>query len=32
MSTIEGGVISTNDEEIYNTLLQLRRNNPTLNS
>jgi len=24
MSTIEGGVISTNDEEIYNTLLQLR--------
>ena len=24
MSTIEGGVISTNNEEIYNTLLQLR--------
>jgi CDP-6-deoxy-D-xylo-4-hexulose-3-dehydrase len=24
MSTIEGGVISTNDEEIYNILLQLR--------
>jgi CDP-6-deoxy-D-xylo-4-hexulose-3-dehydrase len=24
MSTIEGGIISTNDEEIYNTLLQLR--------
>ena len=24
MSTIEGGVISTNDEEVYNTLLQLR--------
>lgn len=24
MSTIEGGVISTNDDEIYNTLLQLR--------
>lgn len=24
MSTIEGGVISTNDEEIYNVLLQLR--------
>jgi len=24
MSTIEGGVVSTNDEEIYNVLLQLR--------
>jgi CDP-6-deoxy-D-xylo-4-hexulose-3-dehydrase len=24
MSTIEGGVISTNDEEVYHTLLQLR--------
>lgn len=24
MSTIEGGLISTNDDEIYNTLLQLR--------
>lgn len=24
MSTIEGGVVSTNDEEIYHTLLQLR--------
>jgi CDP-6-deoxy-D-xylo-4-hexulose-3-dehydrase len=24
MSTIEGGVISTNDEELYNTLIQLR--------
>jgi len=24
MSTIEGGIVSTNDEEIYNTLLQLR--------
>jgi dTDP-4-amino-4,6-dideoxygalactose transaminase len=24
MSTIEGGIISTNDDEIYNTLLQLR--------
>jgi CDP-6-deoxy-D-xylo-4-hexulose-3-dehydrase len=24
MSTIEGGIISTNDDEVYNTLLQLR--------